>query len=159
MIRTKSAPIIFLFIIFTFLLAACTGLAGIDSQVEPVLQETTGQSSVSVDQSNPDPAQLNGQSAAQAPAQPSASLGQLFAHEEAFIDLFERVNNSVVHIGVDDGQGSGFVYDDSGYIVTNNHVVALATAIVITFTDGEQLDAEVVGTDPGSDLAVLKVER
>jgi 2-alkenal reductase len=82
----------------------------------------------------------------------------MFEHEEAFIDLFERVNGSVVHVGVDDGQGSGFVYDEAGYIVTNNHVVALANRIEITFADGEQLEAEVVGTDPDSDLAVLKVE-
>ena len=158
MLRTKSVPIILLLLIFTLLLAACTGLADKGPQIEPISQETAGQSSVSVEQSRPDLAQLNGQGADQLPAQPSASLGQLFAHEEAFIDLFERVNNSVVHIGVDDGQGSGFVYDKAGYIVTNNHVVALASAIVITFPDGEQLDAEIVGTDPGSDLAVLKVD-
>jgi 2-alkenal reductase len=63
-----------------------------------------------------------------------------------------------VHVGVDDGQGSGFVYDDAGHIVTNNHVIAQARSIVISFADGSQLDATVVGTDPGSDLAVLKVE-
>jgi 2-alkenal reductase len=61
-------------------------------------------------------------------------------------------------VGVDDGQGSGFVYDDAGYIVTNNHVIAQASNIIITFADGAQLDATIVGADPGSDLAVLEVD-
>jgi len=54
--------------------------------------------------------------------------------------------------------GSGFVWDDAGYIVTNNHVVADATEIEVTFADGVAVPAEVVGTDPDSDLAVIKVD-
>ena len=156
MLSTKPLSIILLFTIFTLLLAACAGLAGEDPQIQPVSQETAGQSSVPADQINP--GQTNGQSAAQAPSAPVTAPGQMFALEEAFIDLFERVNSSVVHIGVDDGQGSGFVFNESGYIVTNNHVIALANTIIVTFADGEQLDAELVGTDPDSDLAVLKVD-
>ena len=53
--------------------------------------------------------------------------------------------------------GSGFVYDTQGHIVTNNHVVADATRIVVTFPDGSQAVAKVVGTDPASDLAVIQV--
>jgi 2-alkenal reductase len=135
------------------MLAACGGLAGGDSQIQPILQETIDQTQDPTGQISPN----NSPSSAQAPVVSSTGPGQLFKHEEAFIELFERVNSSVVHIGVDDGQGSGFVYDDSGYIITNNHVVALANRIEVTFSDGEQLDAQVVGTDPGSDLAVLKV--
>ena len=154
--RTKLSPIILL-LVFTILLAACSGLTGEDPQIQPISQETAGQPSVSANQAIPDAAQLNGQNNAQVPLAPAAAAGQLFALEEAFIALFERVNNSVVHIGVDNGQGSGFVFSEDGFIVTNNHVIALANSIVVTFADGEQLDAEVVGTDPDSDLAVLKV--
>jgi S1-C subfamily serine protease len=50
------------------------------------------------------------------------------------------------------------VYDDQGHIVTNNHVVALADAIVVTFADGSQKDADIVGTAPDADLAVIKVD-
>lgn len=155
MLRTKSVPVFFLFIVFTMLLAACSGFSGEEPQIHPVIQDNSVNSSGSLDQIDPDQAQNNAQNEAQAPP---SSTGQLFAHEEAFIDLFERVNNSVVHVGVDDGQGSGFVFDKAGYIVTNNHVVALANTIIITFADGDQLDATVVGTDPDSDLAVLKVD-
>jgi len=54
-------------------------------------------------------------------------------------------------------QGSGFVYDKKGHILTNNHVVDRATAIEVTFIDGTVARAILVGTDPYSDLAVIKV--
>jgi serine protease Do len=56
------------------------------------------------------------------------------------------------------GAGSGFVWDKQGHIVTNNHVVDGADKITATFVDGTIAPAEVVGTDPDSDLAVLKVD-
>jgi serine protease Do len=54
--------------------------------------------------------------------------------------------------------GSGFVWDQAGHIVTNNHVVADATSIDVTFSDGTNLPAKLVSTDPDSDLAVIKVD-
>jgi S1-C subfamily serine protease len=56
------------------------------------------------------------------------------------------------------GEGSGFVWDEQGHIVTNNHVVAGAGRVTVVFSDGSEAQAQVVGTDPDSDLAVLKVE-
>lgn len=56
------------------------------------------------------------------------------------------------------GQGSGFVIDPEGVIVTNNHVIEGATEIVIDFHDGSKLNAELVGTDAKTDLAVLRVK-
>ncbi|MCY4577679.1 MAG: trypsin-like peptidase domain-containing protein [Chloroflexi bacterium] len=57
------------------------------------------------------------------------------------------------------GQGSGFVWDNEGHIVTNRHVVADAERIRIVFSDGRDADAEIVGMDEDSDLAVLKVDK
>ncbi len=54
--------------------------------------------------------------------------------------------------------GSGFIIDKEGHIVTNNHVVSGAERIVVTFYDGTEVKAELVGTDPNADLAVIKVE-
>ena len=54
--------------------------------------------------------------------------------------------------------GSGFVISEDGYIVTNNHVIESADEITIEFFSGEELPAEVVGTDPNTDIALLKVE-
>lgn len=56
------------------------------------------------------------------------------------------------------GAGSGFVWDKEGHIVTNNHVVAGADKISVTFYDGTTVSGDVVGTDPDSDLAVVKVD-
>jgi len=55
-------------------------------------------------------------------------------------------------------QGSGFVYDTAGHIVTNDHVVDGANSISVTFADGTKYSAKVVGADPSSDLAVIKVD-
>lgn len=56
------------------------------------------------------------------------------------------------------GNGSGWVYRDDGYIITNNHVVEGSDKIVVRFHDGSERDAKVVGADPKTDIAVLKVE-
>jgi S1-C subfamily serine protease len=56
------------------------------------------------------------------------------------------------------GQGTGFVIDPQGYIITNNHVVANANNIEVTFAGGRKLAARLIGRDPVSDLAVIKVE-
>ncbi|RME50310.1 MAG: PDZ domain-containing protein, partial [Caldilineae bacterium] len=56
------------------------------------------------------------------------------------------------------GLGSGFVWDKEGHIVTNYHVVADATDVEVVFADGTEAKAEVLGTDPDADLAVIKVD-
>lgn len=56
-------------------------------------------------------------------------------------------------------QGSGFFISDDGYLVTNNHVVEGGAAYSVVMDDGTELDAKLVGTDPRTDLAVLKVEN
>lgn len=56
------------------------------------------------------------------------------------------------------GIGSGFVISSDGYIVTNNHVVEEATKVIVRMQDRSEFDAQVVGTDPRSDLALLKID-
>ncbi len=55
------------------------------------------------------------------------------------------------------GQGSGFIISADGYAVTNNHVVKDANEVTVTMTDGTELKAEVIGTDPKTDLALIKI--
>jgi serine protease Do len=55
-------------------------------------------------------------------------------------------------------QGSGFFISEDGYVVTNNHVVDEGTAFTVVTNDGKELDAKLIGTDPRTDLAVLKVD-
>jgi S1-C subfamily serine protease len=56
------------------------------------------------------------------------------------------------------GTGSGVIVSEEGYVVTNNHVVARATKVRVRLDDGRTVDAKVLGTDPRSDLAVLKID-
>jgi S1-C subfamily serine protease len=76
--------------------------------------------------------------------------------------LYNRTKNSVVLISVrtatGGGTGSGFVYDEEGRIITNNHVAGDATSITVTFLNGRVADATLVGTDPYSDMAVIDVD-
>ncbi|MDZ7729426.1 MAG: trypsin-like peptidase domain-containing protein [Dehalococcoidia bacterium] len=66
---------------------------------------------------------------------------------------------SVVRVATGQGVGSGFIVDSDGYIVTNNHVIESApNSIEVTLADGSVHGANLVGTDPDSDLAVLNVE-
>ncbi len=85
-------------------------------------------------------------------------MADLFAQEQTYVSIYEKVNPAVVNIIVGSGQGSGFLYDTQGHIVTNNHVVAGGIEIVVRFDNGLDLPATVVGTDPSSDLAVLQVD-
>ena len=82
--------------------------------------------------------------------------------------VYDRASKAVVEISASSGstfgggqsraQGSGFVFDEQGHIVTNQHVVAGASAISVSFWNGAELDARVVGTDPSTDLAVIQVD-
>ena len=56
------------------------------------------------------------------------------------------------------GMGSGSIIDSEGYILTNHHVVGVADRIIVVMYDGEEKDAKIVGTDPESDIAVIKIE-
>lgn len=81
--------------------------------------------------------------------------------DSLLIDLYNKTRESVVMIIVKlptgAAEGSGFVYDASGRIITNNHVVEDATSITVTFIDGTIVDATLVGRDPYSDVAVISV--
>ncbi|PLX93012.1 MAG: serine protease [Desulfuromonas sp.] len=57
------------------------------------------------------------------------------------------------------GQGSGFIITPDGYILTNNHVVDKADSVKVTMLDGREYNASIVGTDPPSDLAVIKIDE
>jgi serine protease Do len=156
--RTRTVTFVLL-AIFALLLTACGAFFESAEEIQPVSQVQENPLAVVVDQLNPAaPAQTNTQAAPITQQAPAVDPGQLFTYEEAFIQLFEQISPSVVHIGVNNGQGSGFVYDADGFIVTNNHVVSGARNIFVAFPDGTDFEATLVGADPGSDLAVLKID-
>ncbi len=87
---------------------------------------------------------------------PSIPPGSSF--EEFFRRFFERQSLTQGQGPLVQGMGSGFVVGPEGYVVTNNHVVEGADAITVTFDDGTRYEAELRGTDPKTDLALLKIE-
>jgi S1-C subfamily serine protease len=95
---------------------------------------------------------------------------------KTLIDIFKQTQNSTVQIKstkpttnefiIVNGDpitrnnvalGSGFVYDNQGHIVTNNHVVSSANKVEVTFVNGSTYSAKVIGGDPYTDLAVLQI--
>ncbi|MGB0650222.1 MAG: S1C family serine protease [Rhodothermales bacterium] len=78
-------------------------------------------------------------------------------YNDPFYDFFFGRQRSRVLERQVQSMGSGFVISPSGYIVTNDHVAGNASAITIAFPDGTTLPAQLVGSDPGTDLALLKV--
>lgn len=96
-------------------------------------------------------------------APPPTSPPPTFIDSSTVSAVAERAIPSIVTVEVSGffgtGGGSGVVYGNDGYIVTNSHVIARASSIAIVFSDGARFLAEVIGADPLTDLAVLRVER
>jgi S1-C subfamily serine protease len=91
------------------------------------------------------------------------SLNDMFNEVEKSVVQITRSVPPPVNILIPERQenttslGSGFVYDNNGHIVTNYHVIANASIVDVTFIDGNRYTANVTGTDPSNDLAVLKI--
>ena len=90
--------------------------------------------------------------------------------EKINVDVFQKVHPAVVNIATTtlgmnfwmeviprQGQGSGFIIDRRGYILTNNHVVAKAQKLTVTTVNGKKIEATLVGRDPRTDLAVIRI--
>jgi S1-C subfamily serine protease len=101
-----------------------------------------------------------------------AARGDLAADEAATIELFERSKDAVVYIAIAQrvldpwsrnmfsiprGTGSGFVWDQHGHVVTNNHVIMGASEARVRLNDGRDYAATLVGASPAHDLAVLRI--
>lgn len=102
-----------------------------------------------------------------------AARGELAGDESSTIALFQAAAPAVANIRTTElrrnpwsrrvvespqGQGSGFVWDQRGYVVTNFHVIRGASSAYVSFADSREFEARLVGSDPSADLAVLKID-
>jgi S1-C subfamily serine protease len=182
--KIRTLPVIFLMV--ALVAAACSSTLAalpveISDAIKTVMEDNSAEQKEAVQ-----PAKTE-----QPPDNP-IERGLLAAYENTLINIYERVNPSVVNIRVvgqalpdsvqlpdipelfpnlpqtpdspefqpptNQGLGSGFVWDTHGNIVTNNHVVDGAEKIEVTFSDETVVTAELVGSDPDSDLAVIRVD-
>src|SRR5258706_149760 len=133
----KTNQIVLVLVVLTFAIFACQAPAF------PALQPSTSAQPIESAQ----------------PVQPIISNAQDPATEQdALVALYEHVSPGTVAIITDQGQGSGFVYDSNGHIVTNYHVIDGAKTVEVRFTSGFMAYGTVVGTDLDSDLAIVKVD-
>ncbi len=113
-------------------------------------------------------------SAAQAQQAPVEDTSYLLQNERNTIDIFDKVSPRVVNVSnlryarvgffsfdvteVPAGTGSGFVWDENGYVVTNFHVIRDADRLTVSFKNGKTMPAKIIGAEPRKDIAVLRVK-
>ena len=96
----------------------------------------------------------------------TATLETTYSENLSLIEIFEKSEPGVVRVNVQraesiegvGGVGSGFVFDKKGHIITNAHVVDNARKVVVTFLDGRSYNANIIGSDDYTDIAVIKVD-
>ena len=176
LLRRRSGLVLIAALVFGSVLAACGGS-------DPTLGPTTAP--VSANSLPSSTSGANGLTQAIADLDADTIVA---AQEALLVRLYETLLPSVVHIRISQriasiqtdppppsipgvplpnspedffqrGDGSGFVWDEEGHIVTNNHVIQGADRVTVVFADRTELEAKVIGTDPDSDLAVLELSE
>ena len=147
------------------LVAACDAVGTVESPTAPPLTPTVASPTAS-----PAGGRFIGASQAAVTAAPTTAAAAQGRRPLTVPELVKRVRLSVVHIATEavamgvfgrsmpsEGVGTGFIIDSDGTIVTNNHVVSGARQVIVTLFDGRTYEAEIVGLDPQTDLAVLRI--
>ena len=185
--KPRLFPVVVLMVVLSLFLSACGAATSLNAPILRELKSAVDQTEFMPLKAESDAAGVTNETVPPAPSGPtSEGAAALAAYQGALTSIYEKVNPSVVNINVlvkadqtsleglpfnlpgEDpstpespfaaGLGSGFVWDTEGHIITNNHVVENAEKIQVTFADGTTVDATLVGADPNSDLAVIKVD-
>lgn len=173
MIRRSRLHALIVLLVFTAVLPACQSLEAVQTPEQPTPIAIDRPVPVDIDAVVATvEARLPQPLPAAAPAIAEVTEVQLppvadIGLQDALINVYAHANPAVVHIFVFEaiqgtalplGTGSGFVFDEQGHIVTNNHVITEGDSFEIVFSDGSRREGTLIGTDVDSDLGVLKVE-
>ncbi|MEJ2707831.1 MAG: trypsin-like peptidase domain-containing protein [Anaerolineales bacterium] len=149
--QSKSLTLLAVFLVFT--LAACSAFSP-GAEATPTNVPVSEVATTSLVENQVSLAQSPTVSVASEPAPQIQSSTSL---EADLIQLYQQANPSVVYIITPSGSGSGFVYSQDGYIVTNNHVVEGSNSFEVVFSNGDRENADLIGADVDGDLAVIQV--
>jgi 2-alkenal reductase len=162
MYRFHRSPLLLFFVLLVLSALACQALS---TNLPTATQQTTDQQALVDEVVATVVARMPAQSEGAPTITSTTQVVPLSTDiETSLVELYKRVNPAVVNIFVLDdqgfvvGTGSGFAYDNDGHIVTNNHVVTGSSGLEVVFPDGTRFNAEVIGTDVDSDLAVIKID-
>jgi serine protease DegQ len=136
------------------LVTGCVTLSSAPASTAPAATGSNSDNTALAGSTTPPVSNVASPTATQAPA----STGPIDPFSPV-VDIVKKMQPSVVTVTTDGGLGSGIIFSPDGYIVTNNHVVASGTTYTVSFASGEQVPATLVGTDPTTDVAVLKVDK
>jgi S1-C subfamily serine protease len=143
-----------------FLLIILSCVACDVSELSTLLSESLGETPTDAEVLSPTPAKMVVE-VTPTPISAGSSLAT-DVEERLVIDVYARVGPAVVCITAPrqfgECIGSGFVIDEEGHVVTNNHVAEAAEELLVTLADEQTVPAKALGLDPGSDLAVLKID-
>ena len=141
------------FLLIALALSGCGGSSNKASATSTVPKATAAASSTSG-------SATSSQSVAQAAPSGTATVGAPTGSlDQTLPALVTKVRPSVVTVLVDNGEGSGIIWDKAGDIITNNHVIENTQNITVVLVSGTRLPATLVATDPVTDVAVIKVDK
>ncbi len=159
--KKKHLPIISLLILFLCLL--CPALLSAEIQVKESLSNKYGLPNFTALAKKLTPVTVNIQTTKVIKPRARQYGGSPFGNnprqQEPFDDFFKHFFGDSPRERKERGGGSGFIIDKNGYIITNNHVVSGADEIIVKTHDNKEYNAEIIGTDPKTDIALIKLKE
>lgn len=142
--------------------ASADTVSGPSEGLPEIYESTEGHSRFAVIAKNVMPAVVNIKTERSIEYNYISPFDRFFESDPFFDDFFGRSpqkQQPKTRKQIQRGEGSGFIYTTDGYIMTNNHVVEKADKIIVRLSSGDEVEAKIIGTDPETDLAVIKIDK
>ncbi|MDY0016318.1 MAG: Do family serine endopeptidase [Candidatus Delongbacteria bacterium] len=147
---------------FTDRASAADPVSGSSDGLPDIFDSNEGHSRFAIIAKNVMPAVVNIKTERSIEYNYTSPFDRFFESDPFFDDFFGRRQQKQqpkTRKQIQRGEGSGFIYTTDGYIMTNNHVVEKADKIIVRLSTGDEVEAKIIGTDPETDLAVIKIDK